>query len=153
MRCNFYFNAIKLFQIFIYLFIYYQIKSSRKAISIAAQALLARDVPFDSEKKLSAARHIITRALLLGIIVSSGLAVATILNQKNILIGLTNTPEVRQAAASIMPVVLITQLFKSLAYSTGGVLLGGLDWFNSTAGVSIGAIICIGILQILPGRK
>ena len=89
----------------------------------------------------------IKRALLYGTIVSGGLAVATLCNQDNILLKLTKTPEVRAAAASIMPMVLLTQIFKGLAYSTGGVLLGGLDWFNSSAGMSIASLVTIVLLQ------
>ena len=46
----------------------------------------------------------------------------------------TQTVEVRAAAATVMPVVLATQIFKGLSYSTGGILLGGLDWLYSTIG-------------------
>jgi Na+-driven multidrug efflux pump len=124
-----------------------------QAISIAAQALLARDVPFNTEKKLVGARHIIKRALLLGVVVSGLLTLATLYNQNNILAGLTKTPEVRAAAAAVMPVVLLTQIIKGLAYSTGGILLGGLDWFNSSAGMGLSAFIAVGILQFIPGNR
>lgn len=70
----------------------------------------------------------------LGVIVSGILAITTIFNQNNMLNSMTTSVEVRAAAATVMPVVLATQIFKGLSYSTGGILLGGLDWLYSTIG-------------------
>ena len=49
-----------------------------------------------------------------------------------------------------MPMVLFTQIWKSLAYSTGGILLGGLDWLASSVGMQISALLCIGLVFTLP---
>ena len=105
-----------------------------ESISIAAQALIARDIPLDTPRKKAATAHIIMRGIQLGIIVSGILAMTTIFNQDNMLNSMTTSPEVRAAAATVMPVVLATQIFKGLSYSTGGILLGGLDWLYSTIG-------------------
>lgn len=121
-----------------------------ESISIAAQALLARDVPFNNPKKKASAAHIIIRALQLGLIISGCLSVFTICNQDKILRQLSKSPEVQMAAASIMPVVLVTQMIKGLAYSTGGILLGGLDWSTSSSGMVLSSIICIALTKILP---
>ena len=121
-----------------------------EAVSIAAQALLARDMPLDSRQKKAAAAHVIKRALQAGVLVSSLLSVVTFYNQENVLSSMTKSPEVRAAAAAIMPVVLFTQIWKGLAYSTGGILLGGLDWFHSSLGMQISAALCIGLTVLLP---
>jgi Na+-driven multidrug efflux pump len=63
---------------------------------------------------------------------------------------MTKSPEVRAAAAAVMPMVLFTQIWKSLAYSTGGILLGGLDWWHSSYGMQVSAALCIGLCYILP---
>ena len=105
-----------------------------ESISIAAQALIARDIPLDTPRKKAATAHIIMRGVQAGVVVSSVLAMTTIFNQNNMLNSMTTSPEVRAAAAMVMPVVLATQIFKGLSYSTGGILLGGLDWLYSTIG-------------------
>lgn len=121
-----------------------------EAVSIAAQALLARDVPFTTVKKQISAAHIIRRALQSGLLASSVLTLATFINQKNVLLQMTKSPEVRAVAATVMPVVLLTQIFKSLAYSTNGVLMGGLDWGYSTVSVIIATLVCMGTVAVLP---
>jgi Na+-driven multidrug efflux pump len=121
-----------------------------ESISVAVQALLARDVPFKTAKKKAAAAHVMNRALLLGFLVSGGLTVATLLNQSGVLNQLTKTPEVFAAASAIMPVVLATQIFKGLAYSTGGILLGGLDWLWSTFSMVAASAVCMALITILP---
>ena len=121
-----------------------------ESISVAAQALIARSIPLDSQRKKAATAHIITRAIQAGILVSGGLAVATIFNQNGVLGSLTTSTEVRTAALKIMPVVLLTQIFKGLSYSTGGILLGGLDWSYSTIGMCIASAVCVGVIKIFP---
>ena len=121
-----------------------------ESVSIAAQSLLARDVPFNTTRKQTAAKHVIKRSMQLGLLSSVTLTVVTLINQKNILAKMTSNAEVRAAAAAIMPVVLATQIFKSLAYSTNGVLLGGLDWIYSSVGMTAAAAVLIGLLKALP---
>ena len=121
-----------------------------EAVSIAAQALLARDIPYNTPRRRASASHVIRRALQGGLLVSSVLGVVTMWQQDHILASMTRSPEVRTAAAAVMPMVLFTQIWKSLAYSTGGILLGGLDWFASSLGMQISALLCIGLVTILP---
>lgn len=121
-----------------------------ESISIAAQALLARDYPFETKMKKESASHVIKRSLLLGLIVSVGLSITTIMNQDGVLSQLTTSPEVHAAAAAVMPVVLATQLIKGFAYSTGGIILGGLDWGWSSLGMQIAAVVCVALVYLLP---
>ena len=121
-----------------------------EAVSIAAQALLARDMPLNSQRKKAAASHVMKRALQAGVLVSSLLSLFTFYNQNGVLMQMTKSPEVRAAAAAVMPVVLFTQIWKGLAYSTGGILLGGLDWFHSSLGMQISAAVCVGLTVLLP---
>ena len=121
-----------------------------ESISIAAQALIARDIPLDTPRKRAATAHVIMRGLQLGVLVSAALAMTTIYNQNGVLQGMTASQEVRAAAAAVMPVVLWTQIFKGLSYSTGGILLGGMDWLYSTIGMVTASIACIGVVLVLP---
>jgi Na+-driven multidrug efflux pump len=121
-----------------------------ESVSIAAQALLAREFPFSNARRKISAAHLIRRSLLLGFLISAALSGTTLWNQKNVLNQLTKSPEVFQAAAKIMPVVLLTQMIKGLAYSTGGIILGGLDWYWSSLGMQISAVVCIGLTYALP---
>lgn len=121
-----------------------------EAIAIASQALIARDFPFNDPRKIEAARHIIKRSVSLGLLISGTLSALTYFNQKSILNVLTKSPEVFAAASAVMPIVLVTQLFKGLAYSTGGIILGGLDWKWSSLGAMISAVLCVGLTAVLP---
>jgi hypothetical protein len=52
---------------------------------VAAQCLIARDIPLDSPRKKAATAHIITRGIQLGVLVSGALAVFTTFNQEGVL--------------------------------------------------------------------
>lgn len=121
-----------------------------ESISIATQSLLARDMPLDNIKKRFVAGHIIRRSLLLGSLVSSGLTITTYLNQAAVIHKLTKSLEVFEATKAIMPIVLLTQIFKGLAYSTGGILLGGKDWNWSTFSMISASVVCVSLISILP---
>lgn len=121
-----------------------------ESISIAAQALLAREYPFETQVKKDSVTHVIRRSLLFGFIVSAALSIVTFFNENGVLGELTKSPEVFLAAKAIMPIVLLTQMVKGLAYSTGGIILGGLDWFWSSLGMQIAAVVCIGLVYVLP---
>ena len=69
---------------------------------------------------------------------------------KNVLSAMAKSIDVQNAAFTIMPVVLMTQLFKGLAYSSGGILLGGRDWSFSTLSMIISSIVCILVTKYLP---
>jgi Na+-driven multidrug efflux pump len=121
-----------------------------EAISIASQALIARNVPFTTESRRAAARHVIHRSVTLGGVITTTLAMLTLLFQNRILGTLTKSPDVATAAAAVMPIVVATQVFKGLGYSTGGILLGGLDWAWSSLCAQLSAVLCMGLLLVLP---
>jgi putative MATE family efflux protein len=122
-----------------------------EAIAIASQVLIARYFPFgDHAEGLEAARHIVRRSLSLGLLVSGGLSALTYFNQDFILRLLTRSPEVYAVAAAVMPVVLVTQLFKGLEYSTGGIVLGGQDWKWSSFGSILAAVLSVGFFSVMP---
>jgi hypothetical protein len=61
-------------------------------------------------------RHIVKRAVLAGGVASALLSTATWWKQGQVLAGLTSDASVLGAAAAIMPIVLLTQVSKGLAY-------------------------------------
>ena len=121
-----------------------------ESLAIAAQALLARDMPLDSERRRVSARHVIWRSLQSGLLVSLGLTAFTVINLPSIMQQMTKSPDVRVAALQVIPIVLLTQIFKGVSSSTGGVLLGGLDWTWSTVGMITSSILSILAVTILP---
>lgn len=121
-----------------------------EAISIASQALVARNFPFNTERKRAAARHIIQRSVALGVASTAGLAGLSWVFRDRILRALTQSPEVHAAALEVMPMVLATQLSKGLAYATGGIILGGLDWQWASLGPVLSSVLCVGLLLALP---
>jgi putative MATE family efflux protein len=121
-----------------------------ESVSIAAQALLAREFPFQTRQKKRIAKHLIQRALVYGLVISSLLSLLTFFQQDRILHQLTASTEVFLMAKQVMPWVLLTQLIKGQAYSTGGILLGGLDWFYSTLSMGLAGIFCVIVVKLLP---
>jgi putative MATE family efflux protein len=121
-----------------------------EAIAIASQALLARNTPFDTDMKKFAASHIINRSLLSGFVVSASLLLGTYLNLDRVLESMTKTPEVRMAARAVMPTVLLAQVIKGVSSSTGGILLGGLDWSFNAQSMGISSGLAIALVYTLP---
>jgi hypothetical protein len=149
-----------------------------EALAIASQALLARGMPIDTEDKRVVANHVIKRSLQSGVMISLALTAFTLLNRGNILNHMARGEEVRQATLAVMPIVLLAQAFKGVSSrccclpffhplpsfsliilsvclsvyvcSTGGILLGGLDWAWSTCGMVIAAVLSVATIQLLP---
>ena len=122
-----------------------------ESISIAAQSLIARDMPLTTKRKKMIASHVVNRALLSGVLVSGTLTLSILLNQAGAMSQMTKSPEVRALAVSVMPIVLIAQILKGVSSSTVGILMGGLDWEWSTAGMATASMICVALVKwILP---
>jgi putative MATE family efflux protein len=121
-----------------------------ESVAIAAQAFLARDMPFDTKEKQAAARHVIVRSLQIGAVISLGLISTILWNMDSLLARMTSSPEVRAAASAVMPIVLFAQIIKGISSSTGSILLGGCDWVWSTLSMKMAAAICIGLIFLLP---
>ena len=100
-----------------------------ESFAVAAQSLLARELQgTDAARKRIASIHIIQRAVLAGGLASALLSFFTWWKQSSVLAGLTSDPAVLAAAGAIMPIVLVTQVSKGLAYPVNGVVMGGQDW-------------------------
>ncbi|EKX34934.1 hypothetical protein GUITHDRAFT_118868 [Guillardia theta CCMP2712] len=76
-----------------------------ESISVASQSILARESTKDDVRSLF-----------------------TFLNQRHVLQGLTTDASVQAAAATIMPLVLWTQVSKGMAYPVNGMIMGAMDW-------------------------
>mmetsp|Transcript_13937 Transcript_13937/g.21161 ORF Transcript_13937/g.21161 Transcript_13937/m.21161 type:complete len:206 (+) Transcript_13937:828-1445(+) len=122
-----------------------------EAIAVAAQTLLARemaDVSSHSSKvRAQLSRHLIDKSVLAGGVVATLLSVTTYLQRATILGGLTTNPAIQAASAAIFPVVLLTQVFKGLAYPVNGILMGGLDWKFTMVTMWVANIICVGMVS------
>merc|ERR1712137_684783 len=88
--------------------------------------------------------------MLFGVIISMILSITTWTNQNAILNKLTTSPEVFTMSKKVMPVVILSQLLKGVAYSTTGIILGGLDWTASSFGMQLSAILCVALVYLLP---
>jgi putative MATE family efflux protein len=104
-----------------------------EAVAVAVQTMLARELAdtetHSTETRSKLVRHLINTSVVLGGGVAGLLSLTTWWRRDLILQGLTTNPEIRAAAAAIFPVVLLTQVFKGLAYPVNGIMMGGLDWF------------------------
>jgi len=113
----------------------------------AAVAEVAEEVALEARLFRVSAWHVIKRGCVSGGCVAAALSVATWVNRAGIVKGLTSSPDIQQACLSIMPVVLLTQVAKGLAYPVNGVVMGGLDWTFSTAAMWAANLGCLAVLR------
>jgi Na+-driven multidrug efflux pump len=123
-----------------------------EAVAVAVQTLLARELSVqtitkdDAIIKASVVRHLIVTSLWLGGGVATTLSFVTYWRQDWILAGLTTNTAIRSASAAIFPIVLLTQIWKGLAYPVNGIIMGGLDWVYSMIAMWIANGVCIGMV-------
>jgi Na+-driven multidrug efflux pump len=107
-----------------------------EAVAVAVQTLLAREMADTTSHSLhvraTLIRHLITTSVGFGGAIATLLSLSTFWRRDWILAGLTNNQAVQVAAATIFPVVLLTQVLKGMAYpvrnlSTSCVIEGGID--------------------------
>ena len=122
-----------------------------EAVAVAVQTLLARELADNQTHspaiKAKLVRHLINTSLLLGGGVASALSLTTFLQKDSILRGLTTNMAIREASAVIFPAVLLTQVFKGLAYPVNGIIMGGLDWLFTMGAMWAANFVCIGMIS------
>eukprot|EP00536_Pseudo-nitzschia_multiseries_P007217 jgi/Psemu1/195053/e_gw1.166.64.1 len=120
------------------------------AVAVAVQTLLARELADNQTHspatKAKLVRHLINTSLVLGGGVASTLSLTTFFQRDSILRGLTTNLAIREASTVIFPAVLLTQVFKGLAYPVNGIVMGGLDWIFSMTAMWAANLVCIGML-------
>lgn len=121
-----------------------------EAVAVAVQTLLARELADNQTHtpavKAKMVRHLINTSLLMGGTVATGLSLTTFLQRDSILRGLTTNLAIREASTVIFPAVLLTQVFKGLAYPVNGIIMGGLDWIFSMIAMWAANAVCIGMI-------
>lgn len=123
-----------------------------EAVAVAVQTLLARELADTSEEltppvRAKVLRHLITTANGIGGGVALILSLSTYFRRNWIVQGLTTNVAVQQAAVAIFPVVLLTQVFKGLAYPVNGIIMGGLDWFFTMVVMWLANFVCVGMIR------
>lgn len=121
-----------------------------EAVAVAVQTLLARELADDQTNspvvKAKLVHHLIHKALLIGGSVATSLSLTTFLKRDSILSGLTTNAAIQNASATIFPAVLLTQIFKGLAYPVNGIIMGGLDWVFAMTSMWAANFVCIGMI-------
>jgi Na+-driven multidrug efflux pump len=92
-------------------------------------------------------RHLINTSIFIGGGVAGTLSLTTYLQRDSILRGLTSNLAIQSASAAIFPAVLVTQLFKGLAYPVNGIIMGGLDWIFTMIAMWAANIVCVGMIR------
>jgi Na+-driven multidrug efflux pump len=92
-------------------------------------------------------RHLINTSLLFGGGIATALSLTTYLQKGSVLKGLTTSPAVQSAAAAIFPAVLVTQVFKGLAYPVNGIIMGGMDWVFTMVAMWVANFACVGMIR------
>jgi Na+-driven multidrug efflux pump len=54
---------------------------------------------------------------------------------------------VQSASAAIFPAVLLTQVFKGLAYPVNGIIMGGSDWVFTMIAMWAANFVCVGMIR------
>jgi Na+-driven multidrug efflux pump len=142
-----------------------------ESVAIATQTLLARELAQDRSATAAAtegsadedadagaslvarrrARHVLRRGIGIGATVASALSLMTLVNRRNVVAGLTTIPEVRTAAISVMPLVLLCQVLKGLAYPVNGALMGALDWGASAFAMVAAQLTSVVLVMLWSG--
>jgi Na+-driven multidrug efflux pump len=79
--------------------------------------------------------------------VAAALSLTTYLQKTAVLKGLTTSLAVQSASAAIFPAVLLTQVFKGLAYPVNGIIMGGMDWVFTMVAMWGANIVCVGMIR------
>jgi len=131
-----------------------------EAVAVAVQTLLAREIADNGDETSSKpspskrfrrainVRHLINSSILVGGAVALSLSALTFVQRDSVLRGLTSNVDVREAARSIFPVVLVTQVLKGFAYPVNGIIMGGLDWKFTMIAMWAANFICVGMLKL-----
>eukprot|EP00962_Isochrysis_galbana_P040006 scaffold14464_cov108-Isochrysis_galbana.AAC.2 len=93
------------------------------------------------------ARHVLRRGLLLGLGLATALSLITWAFRGMAVGALTSSAEVRAAAVAVMPLVLVTQVIKGLAYPSNAMLMGGSDWLASTLAMWASSALLVRLLS------
>ncbi|CAJ1930502.1 unnamed protein product [Cylindrotheca closterium] len=122
-----------------------------EAVAVAVQTLLARELSdtttYSKRTKAKLVRHLINTSLLVGGGVAATLSMTTFWQMDSVLRGLTTNVAVQEACRVIFPAVLVTQVFKGLAYPVNGIVMGGLDWLFTMGAMWTANIVCVGMIK------
>jgi putative MATE family efflux protein len=139
-----------------------------ESIAIAVQTLLAREMgghraiiitaatsgdtataaATATKKTQQRVRHLIQTSMSAGGTVAVGLSLLTYWRRDALLRSLTSDMAIRNAAANIFPVVLLTQVAKGFCYPVNGILMGGLDWTYTMLVMWLANIVCLAVLMV-----
>jgi len=124
-----------------------------ESIAIAVQTLMARELADSSDPatRRRATSHLVKSSILAGGLVASSLSLVTYCQRGRVLRGLTTSVAVREACEAIFPAVLVTQVFKGLAYPVNGIVMGGLDWRFSMVAMWVANVLCVGMMRYWKG--
>lgn len=122
-----------------------------EAVAVAVQTLLARELADTTSHsefvRARIVRHLINTSMLIGGGVAALLSLTTFFQRDSVLRSLTTNEAIRDASRKIFPAVLLTQVFKGLAYPTNGIIMGGLDWVFTMIAMWAANIVCVGMVK------
>jgi putative MATE family efflux protein len=96
-----------------------------------------------------AGMRIVRRGLQSGFAMSIALGATTYFAQGGLLGAMTSDAPVRALASAVMPLVLICQMVKAMAYPVNGALMGALDWVYSAAALWVAGAGGVGIFALV----
>lgn len=116
-------------------------------IDFTSSRELSDTTTYSKGTKAKVIRHLINTSLLVGGGVASTLSLTTFWQRDSVLRGLTTNIAVQEACRVIFPVVLVTQVFKGLAYPVNGIVMGGLDWLFTMTAMWAANVVCVGMIK------
>jgi len=128
-----------------------------ESFSVATQALLARELGAAATTAGASAhgrgggaltrrqrvRHLLSRALSVGALAATSVSALTLFNGRGVINSLTTDAAVRAVALDALPLVLVCQVLKGIAYPVNGALMGGLDWSMAAATMWLAQAACV----------
>lgn len=108
---------------------------------------LSDTTTYSKSTKAKVIRHLINTSLLVGGGVATSLSLTTFWQRDSVLRGLTTHAAIQEACKVIFPAMLVTQVFKGLAYPVNGIVMGGLDWLFSMIAMWAANLVCVGMIK------
>lgn len=121
-------------------------KTSSKPFPFTSREL-SDSTTYSKNARADVVRHLINTSLLIGGGVATALSLTTYLQKDSVLRGLTTNVAVQEAAAAIFPAVLLTQVFKGLAYPVNGIIMGGMDWIFTMVAMWAANFVAVGMIN------
>lgn len=115
-----------------------------EGLAVATQTLLAQSMGGEpSARARAVGKRVLRFSFMSGVAAAGTLSALTYATGKSVIAGMSTDMSVRAAALEVLPLVLLCQVLKGLAYPVNGALMGGCDWEGAAVIMWIAQATCL----------